>query len=229
MRTSRQGAGRGLYRIFNSQEYRFYRGATPPVEGDSPYATASSLPSQPATVFADGTWYLSMSYFDGILDSGFLPVGPRGETYLTLTVASGSEQPQLPGAPYGVALKLLAGGIIQVVGFYGALADGDNAATAWSIAFTTDGTSPTPPPATPGPTDATFLSMTGSALQILSYRLPAQVIGTVVKVLVQVARQLEDDSFVYSAAGEVLSLTVNNNGPSAPLAGSVTTPTDGGD
>ncbi len=74
------------YRVFTTAEYRFYRAqGAPPAESDTPFATSPTLAfTDSGTRFGDGTWYVAVSYFDGVLDSGFLPVGPGDEPYLTL-------------------------------------------------------------------------------------------------------------------------------------------------
>lgn len=201
----RAASARGLYRIFNAAGFRFYRSSTPPAPGDTPFATSATLPYQPSTTFADGTWYLSVSYFNGVLDSGFLPLGPRGETYLALTLSGGAVAATLPSSPLSVQLLQIAGGIPQVIALYSPAADGTNAADTWSIGYTTDGT--TPASNTPTATQA----MRGSNLALLAYSLPAQSNGTVVKLQLQTRR-----GAVYSTPGAVLSLTINTTAPASP-------------
>jgi len=204
----RYGAARGLYRVFNAAAYRFYRSnVAPPTTADAPFATSATLPSTPATTFADGTWYLSMSYFNGVLDSGFLPLGPRGETYLKIVIAGGVAQGAKPGQPYNARLVALAAGVVQVLAFYAPVADGANAATQWAIAYTIDGS--IPPTGAPTITKA----MGTGAIQVLSYKLPAQANGTIVKVQLQMRR-----GTVYSDPLDVLQATANTAGPSAPLS-----------
>jgi hypothetical protein len=73
-------AARGLWRIFAPACFRLYRSnVAPPLPGDTPWTTSASLPVTPADTFADGTWYVAVSWFNGIYDSYFLPVGPSGE------------------------------------------------------------------------------------------------------------------------------------------------------
>lgn len=205
-------SARGLYRIFNTALYRFYwSNSGPPVAGSTPQATHSTLNFTTPSGFADGTWYLSVSYFDGILDSGFLPIGPGGQTYLTMVISGGAASPTAPTAPAGLGLRQLAGGIPQIVGYYIPAPDGLNAATQWAIAYTTDGTTP----AAGSPSITPNMPKTGTAL--LSYNLPAQIGGTVVKVLVQTRRALSPSGFAYSSLGAVMTLTIDTAGPSAPL------------
>lgn len=203
---------RGLYRIFNAAEYRFYRSSSaPPVEGDTPFATSATLPHEPADAYADGTWYLSVSYFNGIYDSGFLPVGPMGETYIRLDLAAGVEIGSPPAGPLRWQLELCASGGVRVMGVYaqaGSLRAGD-----WALAYTTDGS--TPPADTPDVTQA----MAAADLDYLVYELPAQSAGTTVKVRLQTRRNDgtdESPSWVYSGGSEVNTIAVDALGPTPP-------------
>lgn len=204
---------RGLYRVFNAAEYRFYWGATPPAEGDTPDDTAASLPHTPSETFADGTWYLSVSYFNGVLDSGFIPVGPNGETYLTVTIASGAAVTSPPLGPQEWHLEQRAG-VVRVVGLL--WASGDTQPDEWSIGYTTNGTTPTE--------DVTTASTTlaQDSLAIISYDLPAQANGTTVKVRLQTRRNDGTEAspaWVYSDGSTVKTITVDATGPTTPLAG----------
>lgn len=206
--TRRRASARGLYRVFNAACYRFFRSnSAPPLESDTPFATSATLPATPANTYADGTWYLSMSYFDGVLDSGFLPIGPRGETYLVMEIASGAAVATRPGVATNAQLQMLPGGIVRVTAYYLRTIDGLNAATEWALAYTTNGS--TPPSGSPSIT----VTMSGP-IAILAYSLPAQVAGTVVKVQLQARR----GGTVYSLPGAVLSITVPTFGATAPLA-----------
>jgi len=199
---------RGLYRIFNTAEYRFYRSQTaPPVEKDTPFATNATLPHQPTETFADGTWYLSVSYYNGIYDSGFLPVGPLGEPYWRLDLAGGVETTSPPAGPLRWDLQALAGGVVRVVGLV--CQSGDLRAEEWALAYTTDGS--TPPADSPDATQA----IAAEDLAYLDYELPAVASGTPVQVRLQTRRN--DGSWVYSEGSEVKSITPDLFGPSAPL------------
>jgi hypothetical protein len=210
----RYGAARGLYRVFNAACYRFYRSTSgPPVAGSSPYATSSTLPDTPATTFADGTWYLSMSYFDGVLDSGFLGLGPNGQTCIVVTIASGASVASPPIAPLSATLQVLAGGIVRVVALY---AENDSArADTWCVAYTTNGAMPNAN--SPTVTQA-FRSSVGA--QTLVLNLPAQSTGVTIKALVQVSR---GSTPVYSAPSAVLVAVANAAGPSEVPGGDIWT------
>lgn len=199
---------RGKYRIFDNAVYRFYRSnVAPPEEGSSPYATSTSLPHLPAALFADGTWYLACSYFNGCIDSGFLPVGPHGETYLRLDLDGGADAGSPPAAPLDWRLEQLAGGVVRVHGVYYEAAD---RATSWAIAYTTDGGAP--PAGDPDVTVA--MDSGGEGLAVLSYDLPAAADGTTVKVRLQTLRGSS-----YSEGSTVKEVEIDTDGPSAPLSG----------
>jgi len=202
---------RGLYRVFNAAGYRFYRSNSgPPAESDTPFATNATLPHEPTDTYADGTWYLSVSYFNGVLDSGFLPLGPHGETYLRLDIAAGAASGSPPMGPNDWRLEAQAAGVVRVLGVY--FESGDDRADEWAIAYTTNGS--TPPADTPDVTQ----TMAGG-LAVLAYDLPGQSHGTTVKVRLQTRRNdgtAEAPDWVYSAASTVLTLSADATGPSAP-------------
>ena len=201
--------GRGLYRVFNAAEYRFYRdNSAPPAEDDSPFATNATLPHTPVNTYADGTWYLSVSYFNGVIDSGFLPIGPHGETYLRLDLASGAEATSPPAAPMDWRLELRGGGVVAVVGAYFETGSGTDRAGQWAIAYTTDGSTPS----ADNP-DATVVMAGG--LAVLDYELPAQSEGTTVKVRLQTRR--DDGAWTYSEGSTVETTTAAAAGPTAAL------------
>lgn len=205
---------RGLYRIFTAPEYRFYRSnVAPPAEDDTPFATSSSLPATPNVLFADGTWYLSVSYFNGCLDSGFLPVGPNGETYLTLTIADGAAEGTPPLAPFDVRATAEAGGVVRV--FAIVWLPTSDAPDEWAIGYTVNGS--TPAEDTPSIT----VAMAPGGLAVLDYALPAQAHGTTVKVRVQTRRNDGTDetpAWTYSDGSTVLTVVADAQGPTAPTS-----------
>lgn len=211
----RYSEARGAYRIFNADEYRFYYSDTaPPSEGDTPDATSEALPFETADTFADGTWYLSISYFNGCMDSGFYPVGPGGETYLRLDIQSGVEVGLPPNEPIDWRLEQRASGVVRVLGEY--IQEGDLRANEWAIGFDTGAGEP--PPDTPDYT----VSIPGSGLAILEYDLPAQDDETTVNVILQTRRNdgtAESPNWVYSENDTIKSIDADASGPSGPLWG----------
>lgn len=178
----RYSAVRGLYRVFAAAVFRLYRSSSgPPAETDTPFATSATFPVTPGTAFADGLWFLSVSYFNGVVDSGFLPIGANGETYVAISVSAGVSGAPPPAAPLKPRLELRPGGVVRVVAYYGET--GASRADEWAVAYTTDGSSPTPdaPDVTVDFTDET-------SAQVLVLDLPAQANGTTVKVIVQTSR-----------------------------------------
>lgn len=205
---------RGLYRVFNSAVYRFYRSnSAPPEEGDSPYATNATLPHEPTDAFADGIWWLSLSYFNGVLDSGFLPVGPNGETYLRLDLSSGAEVGSPPQAPFSVLLEQRAGGVVRVVVLYHEA--GDTRADTVVITATFDGSTPAEDSGSP----TAEVAISGTGLVFVAYDLSAQANGTTVKVRVQTRRTDAGPTDVWSDGSSVLTTTADAAGPSAPAGG----------
>lgn len=198
---------RSTYHIKRDQLYHFYRSNVgPPVITDSPYATDANLAFTPVDTFADGTWYLSVAFFNGVESSEFLPLGPNGETYLLLIVASGAQKLEPPTPPQDVRLEIAAGGVVKVAATY--VQNSGNRATEWAVRYTTDGSSP----AADNP-NVTVAIGSGST-ELLEYSLPAQAHGTTVKVRVQVRR---DDSGVwsYSLGSSVVTAVADATGPAA--------------
>jgi hypothetical protein len=211
----RYGVARGLFRVWNWPEYRLYRKQDdPPVESDTPFATAPSLPSTPADTFGDGQWYLAAGYYNGIYDSGFGPQDAAGRLYRRLTIDGGQETGLPPKTPDRVALQLRRGGIVRVTATYAE--NGALRAEEWAIAYTTDGSDP----AEDSPDVTRGFDARGAA--VLGYELPAQPNGTVVRVRVQVRRNDGADDapvWVYSLGSEVLSATADAEGPAGPEGG----------
>lgn len=204
---------RGCYRVFNSAVYSFFRSnSAPPAETDSAYATSASLPATPADTFADGTWYISMDYSNGILSSGFRPQGNQGETYARLDISGGAGTTSPPQKPLDVELELVANGVVRILASYRE-DDSTLRGDTWAIAYTTDAS--TPATDTPDVTQA-FIGTTGE--ERLSYDLPAQSNGTTVKVRVQIYRS-GDTTYSDTDASDVLTETADAAGPTAPSGG----------
>lgn len=200
---------RGLHRIFDEAEYRFYRSnSAPPDEDDSPFATAATLPDTPTDTFADGTWYLSMSYFNGIYDSGFLPLGDNGETYKTIVIDTGAALPEKPPAPVSAWLDPRSGGARAVS--HAILAE-DGETYEFAVAYTTNGSDP--PEDTP---DYTATATAPSPIYTRNFTSLAD--GVTLKIVVQIRRNDGDDEtpdWVYSDP-VTASLTIDADGPDGP-------------
>jgi hypothetical protein len=150
-----------------------------------------------------------MSYFNGVIDSGFLPIGANGETYRVLVVESGAEAGSPPRAPLDVRLELRAGGVVRIIAIYAE--EGSLRGDTWAIGYTTNGSTP----AEDAPTVTSPFQNTSGA-EVLVYDLPAQVHGTSVKVRVQVRRSL-----IYSDGSTVLVAVADAQGPAAIPGGDI--------
>jgi len=152
----------------------------------------------------------SPRFVNGVLDSGFLPLGPNGETYLRMELGGGGETGPPPNGPTDWHLELRAGGVVRVVGVY-YQADAWRA-TEWALAYTTDGSTP----ATDNP-DVT-VNMPVHGLAALANDLPAASHGATVKARLQTRRN-DGGGWLYSENSVVLQLTADAQGPAAPQAG----------
>jgi hypothetical protein len=166
------------------------------------------VPFNPPDTFADGTWYLSVSYFNGTYESGFLP-DERGQTYRRLDVAGGVATGQPPLPAQHVHLRARAGGVVRVEATYSE--QGEHRADEWAISYTIDGT----PPAEDDPDDVVSLQYS-FGLELLEFDLPAQSHDVVVKVIVQL-RRFDDPTWVYSEPSVIHTMTADAVGPAAPL------------
>lgn len=189
---------RGLTRIFNDAEFRFYRSeGTPPKETDTPFDTNPTLPHTPDDLYADGSWRLSMSRFNGVLDSGFLPLGPNDETFLRLDVVGGVVVSSPPNAPIAFNIALTTDRRVRVTAFYNQ--SGDLRATEWALTYETDGSTPGEPPAVE-PTYTEVIAASGFAA--FDYTIPETAPG---KFRLQ-TRRISPDS--YSEGSEVLEIEI---------------------
>jgi hypothetical protein len=177
--------------------------------GDVPFATNATLPFTPADTFSDGTWYVSVSYFNGILDSGFLPLGSGGETFVRLDILAGESITAPPAGPTFWRLEHIGSGVVRVYGTY--LERGSLRATEWALAFTTNGSDPAID--TPDVTQS-FRTRGGVSL---AYDLPAQSNGVTVKARLQMRRL--DSSYRYSENSTIETLVVDTVGPAAAQGG----------
>ncbi len=201
---------RGRHRIFNTAEYRAYRHSTrPPLESDTPYDTNPTLPFTPTDTFANGTWWLSLTRFNGIVESGFLPLGPSGEAYKRLDITSGSEVLSPPNQPLSWRIVATAGGYVRILATY--RQDDSLRATQWAIAYATGAGSP----ATDNPDETATMRTAG--LSILDYEIGPYSHLQLVKVRLQTRRN--DGTWQYSENSTVLSLNADTEGPTVPPGG----------
>jgi hypothetical protein len=215
---------RGQYRSFNDACYLFYRSSTgPPAESDTPFASSADVDYSPPDTFADGIWYISVSYFNGVIDSGFLPLDDIGRTYVRLEIVATEEKSNSPGdiayaglsAPGIWRVEPIAGGVVRVHAFYNE--QGPLRADDWCISYTTDGIhDPVVPPETaPWGTWQVEPIGDGTGLVFLEYDLPAQAHDTEVRVRISVRRDLGSYVYSYSAGTEVATLYADAEGPTA--------------
>ena len=203
-----------LLERFYAAEYRFYWSAVaPPEEGDTPDASSATLPyTTTATFSGTGTWWFSASYFNGVIDSGFLPLGDAGETFLRLDLAADVQIGNPPQAPSDLRLEAKAAGVVRIWGLYYEL--GDNRADQWAIAYTTDGSDP------PEDTPDVTVAMPTQGLAVLQHDLAVLAHATTVKVRVQTRRNDgtdESPSWIYSENSTILTLAADASGPTSPL------------
>lgn len=193
---------RGAWRVFGTAGYRLYRQlGSPPQPGDTPWATPASLPVTPVDLFGDGTWYLAVSYYNGILDSGFLPIGPRGEPYRVLVVDKGVEANAPPQPPVDVRLEQLGGGVVRVTALYAEV--GPNRADQWVISWGG------------GPviwSHTNTVAMPTSGLAILEFDITGLADAEVLNLLVTTQRSGDN---VQSTNTTVSTITVDAAGPSS--------------
>lgn len=219
-------AARGLCRVFNAAVYRLYRTGPyvaswppgtegePPAEGDPPWETCDALPYSPAGTFADGVWFLAMSYFNGVIDSGFYPVGPAGEPYLRLELSGGVEVGNPPQEP-SWSVEAIAGGKIRVSAYYAE--DNADRADQWALQVKMDA-----PPSDPVTDPPVTASITGDGVTVWSYDSDA-LVGTTAHVRLLVRRNdgtAEVPVWVYSP-GTVKTVAIDSSGPAAIAAGEV--------
>ncbi len=203
-------AARGLWRIWNEPEYRFYRtDGSAPDETDTPFETASSLPHECVAAWADGDWFISTSYFNGVIDSGFLPLGARSETYRRLRLVDGEEVALPPYPPFAVRLEPLADGDVRIVALHNQGSDTALHATEWAVAYTFDGTDPVADD--PDYTE----TITGERAVVLDKTVTGGTDGQTFKVLVQTRTGNAEDGYAYSETGITGSTTLVATGPDA--------------
>jgi hypothetical protein len=203
--------------VFNAAGYRFYRtlGSIPVPGVDIPFATHASLPHTPADTWGDGTWYAAVTYFNGVIESNPLPIGPNGETAIRIDVSSlvATDEPPQDAQQWQIVQR--PSGVVRVQGVYLPWPDdaGGGRATEWAICYTTNGSAPTP-----GSPQVTAAMSFDAGYATIEYDLPAQVHATTVRVLLQTRRNDGTDEvpvWTYSEDTADESTTADTQGPSA--------------
>lgn len=208
----RHGALRGRYRIFNAVEWRFYWNATrPPAEGDTPDETAASLPTLSYTstaTFADGVYYVAMTYFNGVYDSGFLPIGDQGESYRLIEIVDGEAVGNPPQPPGSWRIELASDRTIRIVASY--WQSGSERADEWVFNFAQGTTPPVDEPMTIAGFNPV---MPEQGLCIIYFVIPVDFSdSTTINARLQTRRNdgTEDEPvWVYSDGGTVQSLIID--------------------
>jgi hypothetical protein len=205
---------RGLYRVFNAAEYRYrWNNTRAPSLIDPIDETKATLDLETAATFADGIWRFAATFFNGIYDSGFLPVGPFGEPYLILTIESGVIIGNPSQKPDNWSLRVVgtnptAFGVVWVDGFYTEL--GSLRADEWYVEYSVD--------------RASWSSVTQAVpvvgVAVLRLLIPVSWDdGSEVFVRVRMRRD-DGAGWIFSEGiDDVRSIVVDGVGPTAPLGG----------
>ena len=203
------GNFRGAYRIFNTALYYFHYSSTGTPNINAPALESNAtLPYTTTSTYTDGEHRFSVDKSNGILHSGFMPLGEQGQTFKRIDVSSNVEVSIPPAGVTDWHLVQNAGGVITIEATYfeaSSTLRGDT----WAITYTVNGDTP----AEDSPTDTESISTTGMA--VLVYNIPAQAHGTTVKVRLQTLRDT-----TYSEGSTVKTITADATGPTAPPAGS---------
>jgi len=212
------------YRVFNATRYRLYRStSTPPVEGDTPFFTTATLPANVPTIFSNDIWYLAVSYVNGVIDSGFYPIGDNGEPYMTIDLTDEKIiGTQAPNAPTSWHLEQRDGNV-WLIGIY--FKGNAPQASKWTYAWTSDGTTPPDPVYNPvdlDPYDEVYVgtqAIATVALAVLEVDLGAYADAKVIKCKLATARQDIDGASISNRISDFVQkeLTVNTAGPTAPV------------
>ncbi|MGE3182674.1 MAG: hypothetical protein AB7N71_13665 [Phycisphaerae bacterium] len=206
----RENGVRGLYRIENDAEFRIYRKQNaPPVPGvDAVWATASSLPNTPAGTFADGTWYVCVTWFNGYAESGYLRMW-------RFVVSGGVLVDAPPASPVTTEARPEADGLIRVRAVAAREVDAKNQPDEWAVWYTDDGSAPGS-----GDPDITETLEFIGGVAVLDTTIPKSSEGTTIKVLVKTRHSA---SATYSENTSVNTSTAAVQGKADMIQGDVFT------
>ncbi len=203
---------RGLYRVANAVEFRYYRSSTgkPQVGIDTPFATSPTLASTPTQTFADNVWQLGVTEFNGFIESEM-------RRFDRLEVESSAQVATSPAAPLFQSLTERAGGVPRIKATYSSgVEPAGVAADTWAIWFTMNGVDPDPDV---DAADSTETMVFNDGVASLQTDLGAQANATDVRMIVR-SRRLAASAD--SPNTSILQLTIATAGPSTALGGAFT-------
>jgi hypothetical protein len=177
-----------------------------------PDVTGPTLPLTSADLPFNSILYCALAYFNGVLNSGFLPVGPAGETYFIVEIVAGHVVSEPPSGPNDWSLVDAGNGEMRIRAVY--TETGSTRAHEWAIAYTTNGTDP--------PIDApdVTIPMLAIGAALLDYVIVILTHGATLKVRVQTRRNDGSEALPdwrYSRDSYVLTITVDTSAPATPL------------
>lgn len=201
-----------LSRITEPAEYRIWRTVgSPPDPGSDPvHATPAALPTTDGPLGSIDYFY-AVSYYNGVLDSGLLPIGADGRTWVRVNLdplVGAIDGP--PPDPLDVRLEARPGGVVRVHALWSGARDGTE---RWVVTYTDDGSTPLGAPFWVPTIQQSF---GGASLAVLEADLPASADGSTVRALVQV--QSGTGLLSYSPGVEA-SVVADAAAPSSSLAG----------
>ena len=203
------GEMRGLYRIFNATLFEIWHSASgPPLETDAPTWSPATLPFTGTGALADGAHYFSMARFNGVIKSGFLPLGPNGETYLRFDLSGGVIVGSPPRGADQWNLVVTGPGVVRVTGVYFEI--GDLRADDWALSYTSDGSTPLVLPTVGSGTTNAFKTMPTGGLATLVFDITG-VGGATVKARLQ-TRRFDGGDWFYSEGSIVKEIDADNVG-----------------
>lgn len=201
---------RGGYRLQGKPLYRIYRklGSVPVPGVDAIWEETDTLPYQPSSTFADGIWFIALTWFNGYVESAVRKI-------VRLELVSGVERANPPDAPkWGLTLR--PGGVVRVTGYYDSSRDVAEgvAANTWALWWTGNGS-------TPGIGSADYteaMRFDRFAVARIIYDLPAAADGLLVKALLRTrgTRDSVNDevqqAFAEAAFGAVTPSVIGSDG-----------------
>lgn len=198
------GALRGQWRIEDTtlEQYELYRGV-----GASPDFTAAPWETSPTLPFAKALPVSTDNRLTVRYRNRHNLVSQNADETVFVLDGAGALAATAPAAPHLVICEAAADGDVRVQAFYNHAADGSNAADAWLIYQTSDGSDPDP--AVDTPTEVA-MAVAGS-LVLLDRTAGGYADGLTIKTLVRTRRSGTPD--VDSTNTTPSSVTSNTDGP----------------